>query len=137
ACGRSYRSGPCLLDDIRRVRVRRDIVGHRPCRGAASRHGGVRDHSDLRISIYALHLADGGRHCDAGRDPVPSVRFMVAVHQSTISKGPDMSKTLGGARGVKKRVGAVVAADEVTVEIRPREILGVIGANGAGKTTFV
>ena len=48
-----------------------------------------------------------------------------------------MSEPIVAARGLKKRFGAVVAADDVTVEIRPREILGVIGANGAGKTTFV
>ena len=48
-----------------------------------------------------------------------------------------MSDPIVVARGLKKRFGAVVAADDVTVEIRPREILGVIGANGAGKTTFV
>jgi branched-chain amino acid transport system ATP-binding protein len=48
-----------------------------------------------------------------------------------------MSEPIVVARGLKKRFGAVVAADDVTVEIRPREILGVIGANGAGKTTFV
>ena len=48
-----------------------------------------------------------------------------------------MSEPIVAARGLKKRFGAVVAADDVTVEIRPREIVGVIGANGAGKTTFV
>jgi branched-chain amino acid transport system ATP-binding protein len=48
-----------------------------------------------------------------------------------------MSEHVIAARNLKKRFGAVVAADDVTVEIRPREILGVIGANGAGKTTFV
>jgi branched-chain amino acid transport system ATP-binding protein len=41
------------------------------------------------------------------------------------------------AKGLCKRFGAVVAADNVTVEIGPGEIVGIIGANGAGKTTFV
>jgi branched-chain amino acid transport system ATP-binding protein len=48
-----------------------------------------------------------------------------------------MSDPIIAARGLTKRFGAVIAADDVTIEIRPREILGVIGANGAGKTTFV
>jgi branched-chain amino acid transport system ATP-binding protein len=48
-----------------------------------------------------------------------------------------MSAPILAARGLTKRFGAVIAADNVTIEIRPREILGVIGANGAGKTTFV
>jgi branched-chain amino acid transport system ATP-binding protein len=41
------------------------------------------------------------------------------------------------AKGLNKRFGAVVAADNVTIEIAPGETVGIIGANGAGKTTFV
>jgi branched-chain amino acid transport system ATP-binding protein len=48
-----------------------------------------------------------------------------------------MTAPVVAARGLTKRFGAVTAADDVTIEIRPREIVGVIGANGAGKTTFV
>ncbi|MEE1544675.1 MAG: ATP-binding cassette domain-containing protein, partial [Alphaproteobacteria bacterium] len=39
--------------------------------------------------------------------------------------------------GLNKRFGAVVAADDVSVTVDAGERLGVIGANGAGKTTFV
>jgi branched-chain amino acid transport system ATP-binding protein len=41
------------------------------------------------------------------------------------------------AQGLNKRFGAVVAADNVVVEIAAGETVGIIGANGAGKTTFV
>jgi branched-chain amino acid transport system ATP-binding protein len=41
------------------------------------------------------------------------------------------------ARGLVKRFGSVIAADNVSVELLPQERVGVIGANGAGKTTFV
>ncbi len=41
------------------------------------------------------------------------------------------------ADGLHKRFGAVVAAEEVTISVTVGERLGVIGANGAGKTTFV
>lgn len=41
------------------------------------------------------------------------------------------------ARGLDKRFGAVVAADSVDVTVEAGERVGVIGANGAGKTTFV
>ncbi|WP_333844270.1 ABC transporter ATP-binding protein [Pelomicrobium sp.] len=40
-------------------------------------------------------------------------------------------------RSLSKRFGAVVAADEVSVRVAEGEVVGVIGANGAGKTTFI
>jgi branched-chain amino acid transport system ATP-binding protein len=41
------------------------------------------------------------------------------------------------ARGIGKRFGAVVAADNVTIDVPAGQRLSVIGSNGAGKTTFV
>lgn len=41
------------------------------------------------------------------------------------------------AKGLNKSFGSVVAADNISVAIEEREVIGVIGANGAGKTTFV
>ncbi|OEZ27405.1 ABC transporter ATP-binding protein [Variovorax boronicumulans] len=39
--------------------------------------------------------------------------------------------------GVAKRFGAVVAASDINVKVGPGERVGLIGSNGAGKTTFV
>ncbi len=41
------------------------------------------------------------------------------------------------AEKLNKTFGAVTAADDISVSINEREVIGVIGANGAGKTTFV
>ena len=41
------------------------------------------------------------------------------------------------AVGVNKSFGAVTAARQLDVAVAPHEIVGIIGANGAGKTTFV
>jgi branched-chain amino acid transport system ATP-binding protein/sulfate-transporting ATPase len=40
------------------------------------------------------------------------------------------------ARGLTKRFGGVVALDDFHVDVHPHEILGLIGPNGSGKTTF-
>ena len=40
-------------------------------------------------------------------------------------------------RGLEKRFGAVVAADALTLDIPAGQKISLIGANGAGKTTFV
>jgi len=40
-------------------------------------------------------------------------------------------------RGLGKKFGAVIAASEINVSVNEGEIIGVIGSNGAGKTTFV
>lgn len=39
--------------------------------------------------------------------------------------------------GLTKRFGAVTAADDINVSIEPDTVVGLIGGNGAGKTTFI
>ena len=41
------------------------------------------------------------------------------------------------ARGLSKRFGAVTAAQEVSAAIEQDSVVGLIGTNGAGKTTFI
>jgi branched-chain amino acid transport system ATP-binding protein len=48
-----------------------------------------------------------------------------------------MSTAVLEARGLGKTFGAVVAAKDITVSVPPAARLSLIGANGAGKTTFV
>lgn len=48
-----------------------------------------------------------------------------------------MTPPLLSARGLGKRFGAVVAAEDIHIEVPAGQRLSVIGSNGAGKTTFV
>ena len=41
------------------------------------------------------------------------------------------------ATNVKKYFGGIAAVKDVTVTIRNREVFGLIGTNGAGKSTFL
>ena len=48
-----------------------------------------------------------------------------------------MSDYLMEARGLEIRFGGVVAANDVTIEVKEGQNLAIIGPNGAGKTTFL
>jgi len=40
-------------------------------------------------------------------------------------------------RDLEKTFGSIVAARDITLDVPPQQVVGVIGANGAGKTTFI
>ncbi len=48
-----------------------------------------------------------------------------------------MTAPLLSARGVAKRFGAVVAAEDINIDVPAGQRVSLIGSNGAGKTTFV
>ena len=48
-----------------------------------------------------------------------------------------MTQPILEARGLMKRYGRVVALDHADFDLRPNEILGVIGDNGAGKSSLI
>jgi len=49
----------------------------------------------------------------------------------------DLAEIVMEARGLTKRFGTFIANDQVDIRLKKGEILGLLGANGAGKTTFI
>jgi len=60
-----------------------------------------------------------------------------AVDMGTVAAPSPAEQPVLEARGIVKRYGRVVALDHADFELRPHEILGVIGDNGAGKSTLI
>jgi branched-chain amino acid transport system ATP-binding protein len=48
-----------------------------------------------------------------------------------------MTTAILSVRDLEKTFGNVVAARDISVDVPPQQTVGIIGANGAGKTTFV
>ena len=60
-------------------------------------------------------------------------RMQIAGRESSV-KIPELVME---AKGLTKRFGDFVANDRIDMELRGGEIVGLLGANGAGKTTFI
>jgi ribose transport system ATP-binding protein len=71
---------------------------------------------------------------------VPGTPFLFSdQHSKTAGKmtGQDANGFILDAQGVSKRFGAVIALRDASLRLRRGEIVALLGANGAGKSTFV
>jgi branched-chain amino acid transport system ATP-binding protein len=73
-----------------------------------------------------------------GRDDIVRSVFLAGAAASATRSGPpdrDATEVVLRADGLTKRFGGIVAVSEVSFELHADEIVGILGANGAGKTT--
>ncbi len=59
------------------------------------------------------------------------------MSQTTTSGEAPLSEPLLALKGYSKSFGAVEALKDVDLEVRPGEVLGLVGDNGAGKSTLI
>ena len=95
----------------------------------------VRGGAHARQPVRAEHVADDARHRHAAAHPVPA-RAGCGRSSCGGRRGAWMP-TSWRRDGVNRSFGAVVAAADVNVAVEPESVVGLIGANGAGKTTFI
>lgn len=81
---------------------------------------------DLKDAIVALTLAQSKIPEDRPEETAPLPKSSIQEN-SIIASGKNISKSFKG----------ITAVDDVTIEVKSGQIVGLIGANGAGKTTFL
>jgi len=98
--------------------------------------GGAPVTADLQDAITVAALA---REPDSASETasIPVPWGSRPAGPAVLERRPPGAEPLATTDGVTCRFGRLTAVRDVSIEVRPREIVGLIGANGAGKTTLI
>lgn len=98
--------------------------------------GGTREKWDaLRRRLRARTRGPAAADVAATAEPAPLTTTSGPGPASTVSTTP--RRTVFAARDLNVRFGGLRAVADLDIEVRRGQIVGLIGANGAGKTTFI
>ena len=126
--------------DARAARVRGDAAGEAELHAARGRHRGeghrhadlgLHGRGDLRGRVGPPSKDDNARRRGASSAAPPR-----CAHVTNPPAAPTDTSRLT-VRGLSKRYGSVQALDRVDFDLRPGEIMALLGENGAGKSTLV
>lgn len=92
--------------------------------------GGRRVEPDLEDAVVVAELAAAPAVASAAVPAVASVGAPVSASSPAVG-------SLLAVRDIDQRFGKLQALEGVYLEVRPGEVVGLIGANGAGKTTLI
>ncbi|MEN3017130.1 MAG: methyl coenzyme M reductase system, component A2 [Candidatus Methanosuratincola petrocarbonis] len=86
-------------------------------------------------------LLEGGKISAMGSPKEVSAKFLSRLTPEEIPKPPELGEVILRVKDLKKYYfsidkGVVKALDGITFEVRERQIFGIIGLSGAGKTTL-